>query len=93
MKVVWAQHANERLGSIFDFIDGDSNHRAVQFCGRLFEATERLRKYPHAGPVVPEDPAHRQLVVDGYRIVYRVAEKTVYVVTIVAPGMTYEQAV
>jgi plasmid stabilization system protein ParE len=92
MKVVWAQHANERLGSIFDFIERDLSHRAVEFCGRLLEATERLGEHPLAGPVVPEDPAHRQLVVDGYRIVYRIAEKIVYVVTIVAPGMTYEQA-
>ena len=93
MKVVWAQHANQRLGSIFDFIERDSSPRAVQFCGRLLEATQRLGEYPLAGPVVPEDPAHRQLVVDAYRIVYRVADKIVYVVTSVAPGMTYEQAV
>lgn len=45
-----------------------------------------------SGPLLPEDAAYRQLVVEGYRIVYRVDARQVYVMTIVAPGMLYEQA-
>jgi len=92
VKVVWAQHANDRLSSISDFIERDSSHRAIEFCERLLDATELLAAHPLAGPVLPEDAAYRQLVVDGYRIVYRVADNSVYVMTIVAPGMNYEHA-
>ena len=93
MKVVWSRHARDRLGNIYDFIAGDSAKRAADFCERLIEATERLADHPLSGPLLPEDPAYRQLVVDGYRIVYRVVERHVYVMTIVAPGMLYEQTI
>lgn len=92
MKVVWVQHANERLGSIFDFIELDSRFRAAEFCERLLHATELLEEHPLAGPILPEDSAYRQLVVDTYRIVYRVADKIIYVVTAIAPGMTYDHS-
>ena len=45
------------------------------------------------GPLLPEDGAYRQLTVDEYRIVYRVADNVTYVMTIIAPGMLYEQAI
>jgi hypothetical protein len=45
-----------------------------------------------SGPLLPEDGAYRQIGVDEYRIVYRVADRFVYVMTIVAPGMLFEQA-
>ena len=93
MNIVWARHAGDRLGAIFDFIARDSVARASEFCERLIDATEQLASHPFSGPVLPEDSAYRQLVVDDYRIVYRVSERIVYVVTIVAPGMEYEQAI
>jgi len=42
--------------------------------------------------LLPEDGAYRQLVVDEYRIVYRVADRLVFVMTIVAPGMISEHS-
>lgn len=66
--------------------------RAADFCERLMRATDQLARHPMSGPRLPEDPAYRQLVVDGYRIVYRVDERNIHVMTIVAPGMLYEQA-
>lgn len=93
MTVVWARHASNRLTAIFDFIRNDSAERAFEFCTRLIDATDQLASHPFSGPTLPEDAAYRQLVVDEYRIVYRVTEDTVYVLTIVAPGMTYEHAI
>ena len=58
----------------------------------LIDATEQLAEHPLSGSLLPEDGAYRQLVVDEYRIVYRVGERFVYVMTIVAPGMLFEQA-
>jgi len=45
-----------------------------------------------SGPVLPEDGAYRQLVVSGYRIVYRVIDRAVYINTVIGPGMKYENA-
>lgn len=92
MKVLWAEHARSRLADIYSYIERDSPSRAAEFCERLIDATAQLAVHPLSGPLLPEDGAYRQLVVDEYRIVYRVADNVVYVMTIVAPGMLYEQA-
>ena len=92
MKVVWADHAGKRLNDIYSYIERDSPVRAADFCGRLIDATEQLAEHPLSGPLLPEDGAYRQLIVDDYRIVYRVSDKVAYVMTIIAPGMLYEQA-
>lgn len=92
MRVVWSLHARDRLALIFQFIQNDSVTRASEFCALLIDAAERLGEYPMSGPVLPEDPAYRQLVVHEYRIAYKVTDDTVYIHTIVAPGMTYDHA-
>ncbi len=93
MKVVWAEHARDRLAEIYRYIERDSPSRAADVCERLIDATEQLIDHPLSGPLLPEDGAYRQLSVDEYRIVYRVAENIIYVMTIIAPGMLYEQAI
>ena len=92
MKVVWARHARARLADIYRYIERDSPSRAADFCERLIDATAQLADHPLSGALVPEDGAYRQLIVDEYRIVYRVGDKITYVMTIVAPGMLYEQS-
>jgi len=92
VRVFWTGHARNRLGEIQQYIERDSISRAAEFCERLIDATEQLVDNPLSGPLLPEDGAYRQIVVDEYRIVYRVADRFVYVMTIVAPGMLFEQA-
>jgi toxin ParE1/3/4 len=92
MKVVWAEHARNRLSDIYRYIERDSPSRAAEFCERLIDATGQLADHPFSGSLLPEDGAYRQLIVDEYRIVYRVADRIVYVMTIVAPGMLYKQS-
>ena len=93
MKVVWAEHARDPLAEIYRYIERDSPSRAADVCERSIDATEQLIDHPLSGPLLPEDGAYRQLSVDEYRIVYRVAENITYVMTIIAPGMLYEQAI
>jgi len=92
VKVVWVEHAGNRLADIQRYIERDSPGRAAELCNRLIEATEQLTDHPFSGPLLPEDGAYRRLVVDEYRIVYRVADRLVFVMTIVAPGMIHEQS-
>lgn len=93
MKVVWADHARNRIGEIYRYIERDSPTRAAGVCERLIDATEQLTKHPFSGPLLPEDGAYRQLTVGEYRIVYRVADNTTYIMTIIAPGMLYDQSI
>jgi plasmid stabilization system protein ParE len=92
VKVVWVEHARNRLADIQKYIERDSPGRAAEFCIRLIDATEQLADHPFSGALLPEDGAYRQLVVDEYRIIYRVTDRGAYVMTIVAPGMLYDQA-
>ena len=93
MKVTWTLVAIERLESIHDFIAETSSDRADKVHERLLVAADQLKSHPLSGPVLPEDGAYRQLVVDGYRIVYRVSEDAVFVNTVIGPGMEYEHAI
>lgn len=80
------------MREVYRYVSKDSPSRARQLCDHLIAATERLKTHPYSGPLLPEDPAYRQLVVDGFRIVYRVASDTVFVMPIVCPGMRHERA-
>lgn len=92
MKLVWTARAVRRLGEIYDCIAEDSVERVVAFTEALIDASQQLARHPLSGPVLPEDGAYRQLVVDGYRIVYRVDDEAAYVMTTVSPGMLAENA-
>jgi plasmid stabilization system protein ParE len=85
--VQWTSNARRRLGGIHAYIAADAPERATAFCEGLIEAAEQLGAHPFLGAILPEDAAYRQLVVQNYRIVYRLGEDTVYVMTIMAPGM------
>lgn len=92
VKVEWTRRARVRLGEIHDYIARDSPDRAIALCERLIDATEQLERHPLIGAILPEDGAYRQLVVEGYRVVYRHAPTRVYIMTIVGPGMLIRNA-
>lgn len=54
------------------------------FVDRVFESAERLIEYPLSGRVVPEfeDPTLREIIPGSYRIVHRVLEGTISIVTV-----------
>jgi plasmid stabilization system protein ParE len=90
--VEWTRRAREMIGEIHDVIAADAPDTADEFCELLIQATENLPRFPYMGALLIENPAYRQLVMAGYRLVYRIDEHVVYVVTIVSPGMLLEQA-
>ena len=93
MKVLWTQKAIDRIDEILDHLAADSTARAAKFCEELVDATQQLDAQPLSGPLLPEDAAYRQLVVNNCRIVYGVMDNAVYIMTIVGPGMLYEHAI
>ncbi|WP_225073953.1 type II toxin-antitoxin system RelE/ParE family toxin [Desulfuromonas sp. CSMB_57] len=84
MKVVWTEHALVCLTEIEDFIAQDDPIVAVQLIEKLIARTDMLQEHPHAGRRVPEVPksGFRELVEANYRIVYRIHEGTIEVLTV-----------
>ena len=64
----------------------------------LFAAIESLTAFPNRGVVLPEFegivfPVYRQCIVHGYRIIYRVSDSHVYVLSIVHQRRDLQSAI
>ena len=86
MEIKWSPSSIDRLEEIGKFIAKDSPAHAVSFVDTLLESVERLKEFPLSGALVQENPAFRQIVVQGYRIIYRQREKSIEIVTVISPG-------
>jgi len=85
MEILWTQEALEKLIEIEDFIAKDSPGRAVTFVDEIIvHAETALPDKPRIGRTVPEisNPNIRELIFKKYRIVYRVNENTIEILTI-----------
>lgn len=85
MRIVWTHEALVQLTEIEDYISKDSPKRAAEFIDRLIEhAEEALSDKPRMGRTVPEiaNPDIRELMFNNYRIVYRVDEDHVEILTV-----------
>jgi addiction module RelE/StbE family toxin len=85
MEIVWSPRSLEKIEQIGSYIDEDAPERAWAFVDRLVESVERLRKLPMSGQITRENPAFRQVVTQGYRVVYRIQERAIEIVTVIAP--------
>lgn len=83
-KVVWLPEAREALRRIHtrrEAFQKGSGRRAVS---RIREHTRKLELYPESGRVLPEAglPRLRETVVPPFRVLYRVLDDRVEVITI-----------
>ncbi len=85
MKILWTKQAKEDIESIYEFIAQDSLMYAQLTQNEIIEVTQKLKRFPNIGRIVPElqDNTVRELFYKNYRIVYEVRNKTAYIVTIV----------
>ena len=92
MEVVWSPRAEFRLIEIADYIASHNPERAKEFVLRLLHSVDQLKKFPESGSLVPENGAFRQLILQGYRIIYRIQTDErerlarVEIVTVISPG-------
>ncbi len=78
MKIEWSPRADRELTQLRDYIAQDSPFYARQFTERLIMAVERLTSMPRSGRTVPESghqDAIREVIFQGYRIVYRIKDE------------------
>ncbi len=71
-EVRWSRQALHDLDAIGEYVEGSSPTYARSLVARLYAASERLASFPAMGRAVPEvELDHiRELVREGYRIVY-----------------------
>ena len=72
------------MEAIWKFIANDSDAYADLVVARLLESVERLEDFPRSGRTVPElsDPQLREIIEPPYRIVYRVLDEAVEILTV-----------
>lgn len=74
MKVEWSDCAREDLDDLVRYISRDSAFYARLFAEKVVLATRTLKGFPESGRAIPEaeDKALREVIVQGYRVMYRV---------------------
>lgn len=85
MRLDWTDPALDALEGIRDYIAKDSPYYARRFIERIFEAAEALQEHPKMGRTVPEADRDdvRELIYQGYRIIYRTKPDRVQVIAVV----------
>ncbi len=84
MKVIWTEESLEKLSAIEEFISTDSPERAEIFVDYLVTKGESISENPKMGRIVPEisNPNIREIIVKKYRIVYKLSEKNIEILTV-----------
>lgn len=82
--IAWTPKSRDDLEAAVRYISRDSPGLARLFAGRIESAAERLAIFPRSGRVVPEfeRPDIRELIVQSYRIVYRLRGDDVEILTV-----------
>jgi toxin ParE1/3/4 len=84
MKLVWSPLALERVTDIALFIAEDRPQAAERWVEEIFATVERLERFPLSGRSVPEANRKdlREVLHGSFRIIYRVEEHQVSVLTV-----------
>ena len=83
-EVRWTPQAADDLEAIAEFISQDSPNYSSLFVLDVLYAVDRLIQFPKSGRVVPEinDPLVREVILGSYRIIYRVHQDLVEILTV-----------
>ncbi len=82
--LLWTDRALLDLQAIDAYIATDSPDAAAHWIEKLLSAGEQAARFPLAGRVVPEKARVdiREVLLGNYRIVYRVRERRIEVLTV-----------
>ena len=86
-KIHWANVAENDLIEIIGCISIDSPANALKILQKIKKMTSSLHSLPERGRVVPElqDQGihiYREIVIPSWRIIYRISDNDVYVLTV-----------
>ncbi len=86
-QVVWAGVAENELKNILEYIAIDNPSNALEIFQEIIQKASSLYAFPERGRIVPELQdqnilIYRELVVPPWRIIYRISDKYVYVLSL-----------
>jgi toxin ParE1/3/4 len=86
--VRWTETSENDLITIVKYIADDNPHLAHEIFKSIKERASSLRAFPDRGRIVPElqeqeVTQYRELIVPPWRIIYRVSENKVYVLSVI----------
>lgn len=86
--VIWSKTANEDLIEIIQFIKSDSPIAAKNILNKIKKRSFSLDSFPQRGRIVPELKEqgivqYQELIIQPWRIIYRVSSSTVNVLSII----------
>ena len=90
IEVRWSDPALDDLEGYRNHIAKDSPFYARQFVERVFDYVEKLTDFPKMGRLVPEAEDRddiRELIYQGYRIIYLLTTELVEIITVVHGSM------
>ena len=84
MKIIWSPLAIDRVSEIAAYIAQENPTAAEKWVDTVFRKVEDLQDFPESGRVVPEteNKAIRELIYGNYRLIYRLEEKRISVLTV-----------
>ncbi len=84
MRVEWSDFARDDLDDLVRYIRRDSAFYARRFGEKVVLATRRLKEFPESGRAIPEaeDKALREIIVQGYRVMYRLEADRVLILAV-----------
>ncbi len=85
MKIEWSIRSRTDLRELKNYISQDSPHYARRFIARIIDNVEKLVDFPDIGRKVPEAEDRddvRELIFQGYRIIYLYQDDFIYIVTV-----------
>lgn len=82
--IFWTRQAQDDMRAIRAHIARDAPATATAYTRRLRQSVGRLREFPFSGQVVPELQREdiRELLQGNYRLIYRVSERRVDILTV-----------
>ena len=85
--IIWSNIAENDLKNIVEYIADDSPPNALKIFKRIKQKASSLYTFPERGRIVPElrDQGilqYRELVISPWRILYRISEKSVLVLSV-----------
>jgi plasmid stabilization system protein ParE len=87
LRVRISETAERDVYEIWTFISQDSLEAAAGFILRLEERVSTLEAFPSRCPLIPENDLigteYRHLIYGGYRMIFRIEARTVYVLRII----------
>jgi addiction module RelE/StbE family toxin len=85
--VRWSETSERDLKGIVEYIVKDSPSRAYEVFSNIKETASNLHSFLDRGRIVPElqdqgITQYRELIIAPWRILYRISERTVYVLSV-----------